>query len=495
MSKILIIDDEQGIRIVLTDVLKDEGFSVKSAERAADGMALLKSEKFDLVILDVWLPDANGIDLLQEITEYDSQLPTVVISGHANLETAAKATTLGAFDFLEKPLTIERTLNVANNAIAFAKLKREKAQLVNAIEDAISKEQVSEIKSLLQSAIDNIEKQRTALEAYLFLGPEKGKKQERIDKIIAEKSNGGKEQVDLFKFYPFSDEVSAIVNVASNGSLFSSWQIIILNQCEEYKSKEGSAFVELIKENAPTVLIFCSDENSESKIDSSIVKQIPKQNREIFWEMFESNKRGWIVEFLQKRKIRIEKEAVDFLLEVLENNTEDFKATCEQIAIAYGEGAHITSAMLEEYLYHSKEENVYSLFEKIAYSDFQGALEIFNKLVSSATVAYPQLIGGILWQLKNLLEWVKLKEENYSVDEIATKLNVRAKKAKAQMQQAASCYSAQNIHDMIVLTTRADSILRESKSDIQLLIGELFIYFLIIKKGDTTNFERTLTIF
>ncbi len=125
MNKILVIDDEQGIRSVLSDVLTDEGFQVLVAGTGKDGLKLLEKEDVDLIILDVWLPDASGIEVLQEIISRKIDIPVVVISGHANIDVAVKAVTLGAYDFLEKPLSIDKLMNVINNALEISHLKSE----------------------------------------------------------------------------------------------------------------------------------------------------------------------------------------------------------------------------------------------------------------------------------------------------------------------------------------------------------------------------------
>src|SRR5690348_11266478 len=103
-AKILIVDDELGIRQSLAGVLGDEGFQVRTAASAAECERALADESFDLLLLDIWLPDADGLDLLERIRTKAAPAPGVVmISGHGSIESAVRATKLGAFDFLEKP--------------------------------------------------------------------------------------------------------------------------------------------------------------------------------------------------------------------------------------------------------------------------------------------------------------------------------------------------------------------------------------------------------
>lgn len=128
---VLIVDDEAGIREVLSAILEDEGYEIHTAEDGLIGLSLLKTEIIDLVLLDVWLPNMGGIDVLKAIKKDWPDLAVVIISGHGNIDLAVKAVKLGAFDFLEKPLSLERVVTVARNALEMEALRRENIQLKN----------------------------------------------------------------------------------------------------------------------------------------------------------------------------------------------------------------------------------------------------------------------------------------------------------------------------------------------------------------------------
>ena len=129
MNHILVIDDEPGIRNVLKDVFEDEDYRVSLAEDGYQGLDILAENGVDLVILDVWLPNVGGIDVLKKIKETHSDTEVVMISGHANVGLAVQAVKIGAFDFLEKPLSLEKTLTVAKNALKMRNLQSENRTL------------------------------------------------------------------------------------------------------------------------------------------------------------------------------------------------------------------------------------------------------------------------------------------------------------------------------------------------------------------------------
>lgn len=124
-ANILVVDDEPDIRHLLQEILEDEGFEVLAAENAAAARRLRTERKPDLILLDIWMPDEDGITLLKDWLEDDALCPVIMMSGHATVETAVEATRLGAYDFLEKPLSMAKLLVTVERALETARLKRE----------------------------------------------------------------------------------------------------------------------------------------------------------------------------------------------------------------------------------------------------------------------------------------------------------------------------------------------------------------------------------
>jgi len=126
---IFIVDDEEGIRESLSGIFEDEGYTVLTAGTAEEAFDMLKEQTPDLMFLDVWLPGIDGIQALTKIRERNPELPIVMISGHGNIELAVNATRIGAYDFLEKPLSLERVLLVASRALERRTLELENKAL------------------------------------------------------------------------------------------------------------------------------------------------------------------------------------------------------------------------------------------------------------------------------------------------------------------------------------------------------------------------------
>ncbi len=129
MHNILIVDDEAGIRQSLKGVLEDEGYKAALADSGEACLEMLDKRPFEVVLLDIWLPGMDGLETLQKIKQADNAPEVIMISGHGTIETAVRATKLGAFDFLEKPLSLEKTLILVKNAVDARRLRNENRDL------------------------------------------------------------------------------------------------------------------------------------------------------------------------------------------------------------------------------------------------------------------------------------------------------------------------------------------------------------------------------
>lgn len=119
MANILVVDDELGIRDLLSEILNDEGHSVDLAENATQARVARAANSYDLVLLDIWMPDTDGVSLLKEwATAGVLTMPVIMMSGHATIDTAVEATRIGAFSFLEKPITLQKLLKAVEQGLA-----------------------------------------------------------------------------------------------------------------------------------------------------------------------------------------------------------------------------------------------------------------------------------------------------------------------------------------------------------------------------------------
>src|SRR5207245_7162034 len=128
-DSILIVDDERGIRETLRGVMEDEGFVADAVATGEECLKSIERRAYGCVLLDVWLPGIDGLETLKQLRAAGSDAAVVIISGHGTVETAVRATKLGAFDFIEKPLSIEKTVLTVRNALRQRQLERVNQEL------------------------------------------------------------------------------------------------------------------------------------------------------------------------------------------------------------------------------------------------------------------------------------------------------------------------------------------------------------------------------
>ena len=131
MANILVVDDELGIRDLLWEILNDEGHNVEVAENAAQARAARMRDRPDLVLLDIWMPDTDGVTLLKEWSSTGAlTMPVIMMSGHATIDTAVEATKIGALAFLEKPITLQKLLKAVEQGLARGAIRKTAAPLM-----------------------------------------------------------------------------------------------------------------------------------------------------------------------------------------------------------------------------------------------------------------------------------------------------------------------------------------------------------------------------
>ncbi len=183
-TALLIVDDEEGIRETLSGIFEDEGYNVTAVASGEEALGVLREQSPDLVLLDVWLSGIDGIEILQEIKKTSPNLPVVMISGHGNIELAVKATRMGAYEFLEKPLSLERVLLVARRALEKRTLEMENKALK---EDLTRRWRLIGNSNKIQQLREQIELAARSSSRVVILG-ESGSGKELVAHILHEKS-------------------------------------------------------------------------------------------------------------------------------------------------------------------------------------------------------------------------------------------------------------------------------------------------------------------
>jgi DNA polymerase III subunit delta len=326
--------------------------------------------------------------------------------------------------------------------------------------------------------------------SFLLLGPEEGEKNTFIAEIKKQISREDPD-FEISSFYPYDTAVSSIIGLLRNGSLFASKKLVILREVELIKREEAALLAEYLKNPATDTVLIMTSTGMERDIAKPIYSAIPKDHKKMFWELFENQKRSWLFNYFGKEQIEVLPEAMELILELVENNTHEMKTACDQLALFFGPGSCITEEAVDRFIFHSREENVFTLFGKIGRLDFTGSLESLRKLLMSGEGNPVQLYAGLLWQFKRLLTLSSLTDIQYSPEEACTRVGIRGKRNQTSYIEANRSYSTEELKRIVVLIARFDALVRETKAEMQGLLMELFLYYTILKKGETPEPYRT----
>jgi two-component system nitrogen regulation response regulator NtrX len=179
-KKILVIDDEKSILDSLAGILSDEGFMSVCVDSAEKGLEKLDAETFDLVLLDIWLPGMDGIETLKQIKGAYPELQVIMISGHGTIETAVQATKIGAFDFIEKPLSYDKIMLAIKNGLRFSRLETENIILRQKANSKPSLTGNSEVIKNLKAEIERV----APTDAWVLIRGEHGTGKELVAQAI-----------------------------------------------------------------------------------------------------------------------------------------------------------------------------------------------------------------------------------------------------------------------------------------------------------------------
>ena len=254
MSKrhILVVDDEPDIRNLVQEILEDEGFSVSVAENATIARQSIAKTKPDLILLDIWMPDIDGISLLKEWkNSFGQKTPIIMMSGHGNVETAVEATRNGAYDFIEKPLSTAKLLLTIKHALETYSLKSENLKLNQITMSKLEPIGKSKVINNLKSQLSQIAKH----DAYVLMRGESGTNKELLARYLHSLSsrsdkpfltvnistlNSENPQKELFGFVENDQTQEGLLDNAAEGTLF-------INDIGELSTNLQSYFLDVLK--------------------------------------------------------------------------------------------------------------------------------------------------------------------------------------------------------------------------------------------------------
>ncbi len=336
--------------------------------------------------------------------------------------------------------------------------------------------------------------QKNVVPLWLYAGPEIGNKNDEIKKLQsqAKKQLG---DIDEDVFYANETSISEILSLLQNGSLFSQGRLVILRSAEVIKKKEDIAILadwakacekKSASENT-SWLIMTSDELS---VDKKLENIVPKENKKVFWEMFENQKSDWLKNWFSKEGFSIDADAIDTILDLVENNTETLRSECSRFPLCFDKGHRISVDDVDTVLSHNREESPFTLFASMCDRDkspeerLSASLLILQHIRNSKESSYVQLIAALSHCFRRLKVWHLLHEENSYPSDFDLKIKGFASKKMQQQYSAASkLWSKKETVLCLSMLSQTDMKIRTTGNMIEEITLQELLYSLVLKKG------------
>jgi len=308
--------------------------------------------------------------------------------------------------------------------------------------------------------------------AYIFLGPEIGEKQDAIDAIRKKLAAGG--TPDEFVFYAGETPPLKIAEAVQNHSLFAAPRLFIVKNADQIKKKDETSLIASCMEEleADSVMILVSD---DFKLAAGLDSCCPRNNRTVFYEMYENKKPEWVQSFFRREGHKITANAVDVILEMVENNTDALKRECSRLMLFLPKDRPVEADDIEKWLSHNREESAFTLFSRIAAGDAQKAVETMHTLL--AAKERPQsILAGLTWCFRKLRDYMVLVREGKADNSFETKkIGLSSPKTKSDCAAAARRYNSAAVDACLALTAEYEILARQAGQALESVLMDMYV--------------------
>jgi DNA polymerase III subunit delta len=319
--------------------------------------------------------------------------------------------------------------------------------------------------------------------AYLLAGPEIGKRNSfcaELRTAIAEADGAPPED---HRLYASESSVGELVGLLRNGSLFSSRRVVEFHGAELLKGKEDLGILaSYIAAPAPDAVLLLVTE--AFFVEKALEDAIGKERRRSFFEMFENEKPRWIRGKLRELGLSIDDEGVEALLELVENESGALDAACSRLGILFPKGTQLGEDEVEAAIARNRQEDAFSLFERLVTGKLEEALETLEAVLSDRRGDAVQIISALTWAFRRLRKLHSLVEEGESLETACLKLQMRSKALQRQSSAAIRRYPAAECERIILLASSMDSKARSLGSAYERTLLQMLVYGIMVKKGE-----------
>lgn len=319
--------------------------------------------------------------------------------------------------------------------------------------------------------------------AYLLAGPEIGKRAAFAAELRSAIAAADGAPPEEHRAYASETGVGEVLGLLRNGSLFSSRRIVEYRGAELIKGKEDlGAMAGYLAAPAPGAVLLLVTEAFYA--EKALEEAVGKDRKKTFFEMFENEKPRWIERKLREAGLGIDEGGIEALLELVENESGALEAACSRLALVFPSGATLREGDVEAAIARNRQEDAFSLFERIATGDMESALETLEAVLADRRGDAVQVISALTWSFRRLGRLHALIREGEGLESACMKLQIRSKALQRQSAAAVRRYPRAECERIILLASTFDAKARTMGSLYERTLLQLLVYGIMVKKGE-----------
>ena len=318
---------------------------------------------------------------------------------------------------------------------------------------------------------------------HLLLGPETGKKRAFVEQIVAA-AEARFGDTEVLRAFPYDSDLINLVATLRTPGLFISHRVVLLQEAQDLRAGQAlNALADYCREPAAVSTLILTSNGMARDLPAALTRAVDQARTRVFWEMFENEKQGWLLHYFRTREITLEASACALILELVPADGAALDALCGNLASFVGPGATISAPDIEQFLYHSKEETVFTLFDRVAERDLQGTLETVTTLLLSRRGDAVQIIGALLSQFQRLTELKELVAARTSAAAAMQKLRITSKRMQRTYQEAHRRYSDAEMAPIHRVLVEFDTRTRLLSQELAEPLLQLLLYHVVVRGG------------
>ena len=319
---------------------------------------------------------------------------------------------------------------------------------------------------------------------HLLLGPDTGKKRTFVERVVAaaEQQFGG--GTEVLRTFPYDTDLIELVATLRTPGLFTTHRVVLLQEAQDLRAgNQLEALIAYCRDPAPASTLLLTANGMPRDLPAALTRAVSSARTTVFWEMFENQRQGWLIGYFRERGLEVDGDACALILELVPANSADLESLCGNLASFLGRGAAVSVADIEQYLYHSKEENVFTLFDRVAERDLQGALESLTTLLLARSGDAVQVIGALLSQFQRLTQLKELIAQRTPETAAQQKLRIFSKRMQRTYRTAQRHYRDDEMAPIQRLLVEFDTRVRLFNQERAEPLLQLLLYYLVVRGG------------